>query len=227
MLDGLTQAKASELNALRSVFGPAGNLVLLTWLSETPVLTVTTDWGIEKPGTVSIIEQDGVSADTVYSSGLVKFWDTVGVIDTITPPTVAPRKWVIGYKGLTAGEWLARQRQMVVAGLTRVCTIQANTGTKSQSGGTKAGWSAVYENVPCQELPLTGTEREQQGTILGVGQSQWKMPAVLSDDSPNLISDKHRFVVTAKDPLPARTFYVTDVSNHSDIFLVVTAKAEG
>jgi hypothetical protein len=129
MLDGLTQAKASELNALRRVFGPAGDLVLLRFegrdagpaFSSLKIYSEnesTNGWGVDsatgddaadrvKPQIADVDGELATIADP-QSSEATHFW-LLGKVYKLEPdqtrrPIKAPFVWTLrGY--VTSETW--------------------------------------------------------------------------------------------------------------------------
>ncbi len=108
-----------------------------------------------------------------------------------------------------------------------VCAVEQDTGSQDTDGGVKSNWTTLHASIPCQEDMGAGSEMLRLGKVLAIGESVWRMPAVLPDGSLNLIAGKHRLTVAARGSLLQRTFYVTNVSPYHELFVRVTAKAEG
>lgn len=103
----LTEAKREVFDALREVYGPAGNLEFLAYemgTGETPVATITSGWNVsfQREGGVRIEVVDSqVEAADVYSATRLRFDNKTYVIRPLNEggvqsPITEPRVWVIG-----------------------------------------------------------------------------------------------------------------------------------
>jgi hypothetical protein len=103
----LTEVRGEVLDALREVYGPTGDLELLSYEmggGETSIATITSGWGVsfQKEGGVKVeIVDTRVDSNDVYAAKRLRFDNKMYVIRPLNEggvqsPITEPRVWIIG-----------------------------------------------------------------------------------------------------------------------------------